>query len=125
MRTRYLSFFLVAVIALAWRVAGLAITTNVAARQVAAEPSATPETLGFSTERLGRVRGAMQEMVDSGRFGGISVAVTRHGKLAALEIVGYQDVESKRPLTAETIFRIASMTKPVTGVAMMMLYEEG
>lgn len=85
----------------------------------------TPEAVGFSSERLARIRPAMQGYVDRGVFSGLSTMLARRGQIVHFEQVGYQDRESKAPMTAETIFRIYSMTKPISCVALMMLYEEG
>jgi CubicO group peptidase (beta-lactamase class C family) len=85
----------------------------------------TPEAVGFSPERLARIRPAMQSYVDRGVFAGISTMLARKGQVVHFDQVGYQDRDSKAPLTAETIFRIYSMTKPISCVALMMLHEEG
>lgn len=87
--------------------------------------TAGPESVGFSTERLQRLTDAMHKVVDSGELSGMVTLITRHGKLVYSDVHGVQDVASKKPMTPDTIFRIYSMTKPITGVAMMMLYEEG
>ena len=64
-------------------------------------------------------------MVDDGRLAGVVTLLTRHGKIADVTVHGKKDIRSSEPMQRDSIFRIASMTKPVTGVAMMMLYEEG
>ena len=84
-----------------------------------------PESVGFSSERLERLKAATHQIVDAGELSGMVTLVTRHGKLVYSDVYGVQDIASKKPMTADTIFRIYSMTKPITGVAMMMLYEEG
>jgi len=86
---------------------------------------ARPEDVGLSTQRLGRVSDWMRRQVDEGRLPGISVAIARRDRLAFFETYGASDVERGVPLAAETIFRIYSMTKPITTVAALMLYEEG
>jgi CubicO group peptidase (beta-lactamase class C family) len=88
-------------------------------------PTATPESVGMSTERLERLHKVMQAFVDRHEAGGIVTLVSREGRIVDLHANGYQDVESKTPMKTDTIFRIASMTKPVTAVAVLMLYEEG
>ncbi len=88
-------------------------------------PRAVPEEVGMSSERLARIRPAMQRYVDAGTLPGVITAVARRGKLVHFDQVGMMDVEEGKPLRADTIFRMASMTKPMTGVAMMILYEEG
>ena len=89
----------------------------------ATEPK--PESVGFSLERLGRLHEAMQRPVDDKSLAGIVTLLMRHGKLVEQRSYGVKDIASRAPMTNDTIFRIYSMTKPVTGVAMMMLYEEG
>ena len=84
-----------------------------------------PETLGFSSQRLERLHATMQEQVDQKHLAGVVTLLSRHGKLVELRGYGKKDLESGTPMTTDTIFRIFSMTKPVTGVAMMVLYEEG
>jgi CubicO group peptidase (beta-lactamase class C family) len=86
---------------------------------------ATPEDVGMSSERLERLTQAMQNEIDEGNTPGITTMIARHGKIVHFETYGYQDIENKIPIDKNTIFRIYSMTKPVTGVALMMLYEEG
>ena len=84
-----------------------------------------PETVGVSAERLEHIRPVMQGYVDDGRMAGILTAVARRGKIVHLETVGMRDVENNKPIEADTIFRIHSMSKPITSVAVMMLYEAG
>jgi CubicO group peptidase (beta-lactamase class C family) len=88
-------------------------------------PIAPAETIGLSTPGLKAYGQALQGLVDEGRLAGVSTLVARHGKVAMMEAFGYQDLEARKPLTRDTIFRIASMTKPIVGAAMMMLYEQG
>jgi CubicO group peptidase (beta-lactamase class C family) len=87
--------------------------------------TATPESVGMSTERLMRLHKGMQAFVDRHEAGGIVTLLTRDGKVVDVHAVGFQDVASKTPMKADTIFRIASMSKPITTVAILMLYEEG
>ena len=84
-----------------------------------------PEDVGLSTSRLARVTGWMRRWVDSGRLPGLLVAVVRNDGLAYFETCGCRDVEAKLPVEPDTIYRIYSMTKPITTVAALMLYEEG
>ena len=86
---------------------------------------ARPEDVGLSTPRLSRITQWMRRWVDSGRLPGLLVAVVRDDRLAWFETCGHRDVESGRPVEPDTIYRIYSMTKPITTVAAMMLYEEG
>ncbi len=88
-------------------------------------PTARPEEVGMSSERLGRIRVAMQRYVDRALVPGVVTLVARRGKVVHFEAIGYRDVEAKAPMRTDTIFRIASMTKPIASVALMMLYEEG
>jgi CubicO group peptidase (beta-lactamase class C family) len=84
-----------------------------------------PEALGFSSQRLERLHAAMQREVDQRQLAGIVTILARHGKVVEEKTYGKKDLASGAPMTRDTIFRIFSMTKPVTGVAMMILYEEG
>jgi CubicO group peptidase (beta-lactamase class C family) len=84
-----------------------------------------PESVGLSSELLQRINGVMQSYIDKGVFAGISALVARKGRAAYSETFGWQDLETKQPITEDTIFRIYSMTKPITSVAVMMLCEEG
>ena len=86
---------------------------------------AVPEEVGFSTERLERIRPVMQGYVDDGRIAGFLTVVARRGKIVHFETIGMGDIENNKPIEADTIFRIHSMSKPITSVAVMMLYEEG
>jgi len=88
-------------------------------------PMAAPQTVGISTERLERLHKAMQGFVDRHEAAGIVTLIARDGRMVDLRAFGWQDVESKKAMRPDTLFRIASMTKPVTSVAVMMLYEEG
>jgi len=88
-------------------------------------PYAKPEQVGFSPERLQRLDSAMQQKVDEKQFAGIVTILARHGKVVEFKTYGKKNIATGAPMEKDTIFRIYSMTKPVTGVAMMMLYEEG
>ncbi|MCL4505357.1 MAG: beta-lactamase family protein [Chloroflexi bacterium] len=87
--------------------------------------TSTPEDLGFSSQRLGRIDSVMQRYVDERKLAGMVTLVARHGKLAHLRKFGMADIEAARPMQFDTIFRIYSMTKTVTSVAALMLMEEG
>jgi CubicO group peptidase (beta-lactamase class C family) len=87
--------------------------------------SPDPEGAGFSAKRLGRIAPWYQAQVDAGALAGAVVAIARNGKLAYLQAIGTYDRAGKNALTPDAIFWIASMTKPVTSVAAMMLVEEG
>ncbi len=84
-----------------------------------------PEDVGFSSERLERVRRVMQADVDSQRIPGAVLLIARQGRIASLTVVGFQDRRAKTPMKADAVFRIASMSKPITSVAAMVLAEEG
>ena len=84
-----------------------------------------PEALGFSSERLERLHAVMQQEVDEKQLAGIVTILSRHGKVVEERTYGKKDIASGAPMARDTIFRIFSMTKPVTGVAMMILYEQG
>jgi CubicO group peptidase (beta-lactamase class C family) len=85
----------------------------------------TPEEVGLSSERLKRVSAGFQADVDKGAIPGAVVMIVRKGKVAYFEAIGYQDREKKIPMKRDSIFRIASMSKPFTSLAIMMLVEEG
>ncbi len=84
-----------------------------------------PESEGFSTQRLERLHAAMQQVVDQKQIAGIVTILARHGKVVDYRAYGDRDLASGAPMTKDVIFRDFSMTKPVTGAAMMILYEEG
>ena len=87
--------------------------------------AASPEAVGLSSERLARLTRAMQAAVDARQVAGTVTMVVRNGQVAYLEAAGARDVEQAAAMTPDTIFRIASMTKAVVSVAVMMLVEEG
>jgi CubicO group peptidase (beta-lactamase class C family) len=87
--------------------------------------AAKPESVGFSSERLQRLEKGMQSYVDQKHLAGITTVLARHGKVVHEQAYGVMDLQSKAPMKTDSIVRIFSMTKPITGVAMMMLYEEG
>jgi CubicO group peptidase (beta-lactamase class C family) len=88
-------------------------------------PSAKPEDVGMSTERLARMDKAIHAYVDAGRTPGVVTLVARHGKVVHLDAYGKADLASGRPTRTDDIFRMYSMTKPITSTALLMLYEEG
>ena len=107
--------------------AGLTVAAQQAAPPATAAPArqSAPAAVGVSAERFQRLHQGMQRFVDRKEVSGIVTLVTRDGRTADMHAVGLQDVDSKTPMRTDTIFRIASMTKPITSVAIMMLYEEG
>lgn len=84
-----------------------------------------PESLGLSSSRLDRVAAYLKDYVDSGKLPGYLVAVARRGQPVYLDRYGLRDVEARAPVEEDTLFRIYSMTKPITSVALMSLYERG
>lgn len=86
---------------------------------------APPESVGLSSTQLERLKDRLQQELDNETTGGIQVLIARRGAVVMHENLGYADVEEQKSITDETLFRIYSMTKPVVGAAMMMLYEEG
>ena len=87
--------------------------------------TATPEEMGFSTSRLSRIGAVLQRYVDQSKLAGAIAAVARHGKVVYHECFGMMDLEARKAMQLDTIFRIYSMTKPITSAALMMLYEGG
>src|SRR5262245_2697166 len=88
-------------------------------------PPVKPEQVGLSGERLGQLSGMLKAEIDKGAIPGATLLVARHGKLAWFEAMGALDPASRAPMTKDAIFRIYSMSKPVTSLAVMMLVEDG
>jgi CubicO group peptidase (beta-lactamase class C family) len=88
-------------------------------------PTAKPESVGLSSERLERIATTVQRDIDDKRIAGAVTLVVRRGKVAWLKSQGMIDREAAKPMPTDAMFRICSMTKPITTVAAMMLYEEG
>jgi CubicO group peptidase (beta-lactamase class C family) len=88
-------------------------------------PKTNAEDVGLSSQRLSRLTETFQRDVDAGEIPGAVVLVARNGKIAYEKAFGYQNREDKIPMKSDAIFRIASMSKPITSVAVMMLAEEG
>ncbi|HMB79272.1 MAG TPA: serine hydrolase domain-containing protein, partial [Vicinamibacterales bacterium] len=110
-------------------VGGMQAVTLLAGRQTAAIGEkivvTAPEGVGFSSESLKELDTAMQGIVDKKQLAGVVTLLARHGKVVQHKAYGVQDLDSKAPMQLDTIVRIYSMTKPIAGAAMMMLYEEG
>jgi len=100
----------------------LALSFVAHAKQI---PITSPEDVGMSSEKLAQVKPAVQALIDKEKIAGASVIVARKGKIAMFETFGMMDKEAKKPMKPDTIFRFYSMTKPITSVAVMMLYEQG
>lgn len=88
-------------------------------------PPGKPEDVGLSSERLQRINQLVQRYIDAGRVTGAITMVSRKGQVAHFEAQGQMDLEAKLAMRRDAIFRIASMSKPITGVAILMLMEEG
>ncbi|HXL26262.1 MAG TPA: serine hydrolase domain-containing protein [Chthoniobacterales bacterium] len=88
-------------------------------------PSAKPESVGLSSERLERITTAVQHSIDDKRIAGAVTLVMRHGQVAWFKAQGMADREAAKPMQRDSIFRICSMTKPITSAGLMILYEEG
>jgi len=88
-------------------------------------PTAKPEAVGLSSDRLYRIATTVQRSIDDKHVAGAVTMVVRHGHVAWFKAQGMMDREASRPMRLDAMFRICSMTKPVTSVAVMMLYEEG
>jgi CubicO group peptidase (beta-lactamase class C family) len=88
-------------------------------------PTGKPESVGLSSERLERIGAAVQRSVDDKRIAGAVTLVIRRGHIAWFKAQGMSDREAAKPMPTDAMFRICSMTKPITSVAVMMLYEEG
>src|SRR5205085_4281465 len=108
------TFVLLAIVFGIWRAFAYDIT-----------PVKDPRSLEFSQARLARIAAWQQTQVDAGAISGAVSAIARNGKVAYLQAVGFRDRDKTSPLRSDAIFWIASMTKPVTSVAAMMLVEEG
>src|SRR5436190_5922616 len=88
-------------------------------------PTSKPEDVGLSSERLQRIHSLVQRHVDLGDITGAVMLVARKGQVALVDVQGTIDLESKKPMQRDSLFRMASMTKPVIGTAVMMMLEEG
>jgi CubicO group peptidase (beta-lactamase class C family) len=121
MRTHRFHRFVLA--ALLFATASLQAQTRVAT--LAPLPTATPESVGFAPGALDKMDAGMQDLVDKKHLAGIVTLVARKGKVVQHKAYGVQSLETGTPMKLDTIARIYSMTKPVAGVAMMMLYDEG
>ena len=89
------------------------------------QPRSTPESVGLSSERLAEATKLLEQFVADRKIAGAVAAVARQGKIAYLQAVGVQDLATRAPMSERTLFRIYSMTKPVTAVAVMMLHDQG
>lgn len=102
--------------------AGLLLTGVLTAAEL---PGARPEDAGLSPEKLQKASAAMHKRIKDGKMAGAVLLVARHGKIVLFEAEGVRDVDSGKPMEKDTIFRFFSMTKPITTVAALILWEEG
>ena len=109
---------------IAFLVALLCLSTT-AFTEAQSLPGAKPEQVGLSTDRLNKITATLRGDVEKGAIPGAILVVGRHGKVALFEAVGARDPATKAPMTKDAIFRIYSMSKPITSVAAMMLFEDG
>lgn len=107
-----------------WTSLGLALL-SAAIASASDLPRTRPEDVGISSERLASIDKFYADKVNNGEMAGIVLLIARHGKIAHLSAIGYANTASHQPMRTDTLFRWYSMTKPITAVALMMLYEEG
>lgn len=108
-------------IILTWLVIGFATPSTLFAEQL--QTNTTPQ--GIDLERIARIGPVLRRYVDDGNIPGFSVAVARRGRIVYRDMYGFQDLEQKIPITEDTMFRVYSISKPVTSTLAMILYEEG
>jgi CubicO group peptidase (beta-lactamase class C family) len=113
-------------------VTGLLLLTALISQEAMAQvsvktelPTARPESVGISTERLKRINETVKRFMDDNRISGAVTLVARKGRIVHFETQGVMDIDTKKPMRGDTLFAMASTTKPVTGVAIMMLIDEG
>ena len=122
---RFLNYSLATVMALVSALSSAAQQTQPPARHTLDMTLVKPESVGFSAERLERLHAYMKQVIDAKELSGMVTILARHGEVVDYWNYGERDMASGTPMTKDTIFRDFSMTKPVTGVAMMILYEQG
>lgn len=88
-------------------------------------PLHDPASVGFSAARLGRIQPILQSYIDENKYPGLISLIARHGRVIHLECYGWQNIEAQQPMRPDSICAVASMTKPITAVAALMLYEQG
>jgi len=88
-------------------------------------PTGKPEDVGMSSERLARIGPAMQKHIDAGEIAGVVTLVARRGRIVHFEAHGYSDIAKRTPMRTDAIFGLASSSKPITAVAILMLVESG
>ena len=107
------------IVNLLWVALALSISCNQVIK------TASPESVGLSSDTLQLANEKMQEYIDSGKYAGISTLVMKDNKIVQKEFFGYTNLTDRKPIQENTIVRIFSMTKPITAVALMTLYDEG
>lgn len=108
-----------------FRIAALLLATSLGAAAQSPLPTARPESVGMSSERLARLDARLEADVAAGRIPGAVVAIARQGRLVHFKAIGWRDKDAGLPMTTDTIFSMASMTKPIVSVGTMLLQEEG
>src|ERR1700733_353303 len=103
----------------------MALVAATPPRESAPSPVATGAGAGFSSAVLAKIRTRMQEFVDRGTAAGFVTLVARHGRVASLEAIGWQDRDTRTPMRSSSMFQIMSMTKPITCATVMTLVDEG
>src|SRR6266700_2693422 len=116
---------LAAMTALAAMVVATTVSLPVCGRELQPLATATPEQVGMSVERLGRITSMLKKEIADGKLPGAVVMVARKGKIIYSDAIGFQDKGAEMPMKLDSIFRIYSMTKPLVSVAAMMLVEDG
>ena len=106
-------------------IVGLLLLALAAPLQAGQVPAGHPEDVGLSSERLGRIHEAIQRHIDAGDITGAVTLVARHGRIAHFEAHGLMDLDAETPMRKDAVFRLMSMTKPVTATAVLMMLEEG
>ena len=115
-----------------WKRIGLGLSGVVAVALMAGQPAAqgdlptaSPESVGMSAKRLERVKGFIQEYIDTNQIAGAVTLIARKGKVVHFEAQGWRHKEANQPMQKDSIFTLMSMTKPIVSAALMMLWEEG
>jgi len=108
-----------------WPLVALCLLLSVSTAPAQLAPTAAPESVGLSGDRLAQLSERMQPYVEDDKVAGLMTMVYRRGEIAHYETYGQRDRQTGAPMTPNTLFRIYSMTKPITTVAALMLYEEG
>ncbi|MDY6949581.1 MAG: serine hydrolase domain-containing protein, partial [Pseudomonadota bacterium] len=112
--------------ALRWGSVGLFIVgLSVGPLAAKDQPTAAPQELGLLPSQLENLDARMRHYVDTGQVAGVVTLIARHGKIAHFDAYGWADRETRQPMKHDTVVRMYSMTKPLTSVALLMLYEEG